>query len=229
MTKKTIGFFGDSYCANYPKENNLETYIDMLVKHYDATLVNVGHGGSSIGDAIINQFLPFVKSNFIPNICVFVWTSHVRLFHKTIRTLTYSNVSEYKGNDSVWTAAKSYYENLYDPEFINFQYTAILSHFDNTILAKLPKTTKIVHLWSYGKPKEWELEYFNTDKLEYHYTWKNGIEIRPPLFTIGITKDITTLSGFTEDQGPNHLGNKEKNDMVFNWIRTAIDEQVQEM
>ena len=49
-----IGFFGDSFCAKrYSYSLNYSTYISMLANHYNAKIVNLGVGGSSIGDLIL--------------------------------------------------------------------------------------------------------------------------------------------------------------------------------
>jgi hypothetical protein len=229
--KKTIGFFGDSFCAKETKFwSNYKTYISMLSHHYNAKIVNLGCDGSSISDTIIHQFMPFFKNNTVPDICVFVWTDPARLFHRTIRNINYASVKECSSKNPIWTAAKNYYEHLYDHEFSEFEYTALLSYFDNTVLSSLPKNIKIIHLWSFGNPTEWNVKGFSPENVSYYYNWKTGVEIRPPLITVSLSTSTTsTLEDFNNDWGPNHLSSKEKNETVFNWIKTAIDEQSQEI
>jgi len=224
-TYKTIGFFGDSFCADLDsKSTEYETYISMLARHYDAEIVHLGLGGSSVGDLIMFQLMPLIEQNKVPDICVFAWTDFNRLFHRErdVRRLHINNV-RYKGmGDPVWEAARQYYNYLYDPEFAQLQCTALLEYVDNNILPKLPSNTKIVHLWSFGIPKALSQNGFDPKILEYAHTWKNGIEIRPSLMSIAMMDDPITGSIPNQD-GPNHLVTKSKNEIVFNYVKNAIN------
>ena len=86
-----IGFFGDSFCADKWNSinNDYNTYISMIEKHYDADIVHLGVGGSSVGDLILLQLTPFINQNIIPDVCVFCWTEPHRLFHRNIRKINY--------------------------------------------------------------------------------------------------------------------------------------------
>ena len=222
--KPTIGFFGDSFCANrYSLSLNYKTYISMLAKNYNAKIVHLGIGGSSVGDLILLQLDPFIQRNDVPDICVFVWTDPARLFHRTIRNLNYTSVQHNTKKSKVWDSARDYFTYLNDWEFLELQYIALLEHVDNVVLPKLPPETKIVHLWAFGKPKEWNTAGFAEDKLEYYYTWKNGVEVRPSLMSVCMMDN--PLDDIFDDTGPNHLSNKLKNDLVFNYIKSAIDSQ----
>ena len=222
--KRTIGFFGDSFCASrYSLSFNYKTYTSMLSDYYNAKIVNLGTGGSSIGDLILLQLKPFIQKNNVPDICVFVWTDPGRLFHRTIRNLNYTSVQTNTERSKVWDSARDYFTYLNDQEFLELQYVALLEHVDNNVLPKLPAKTKIVHLWSFGKPKEWNTVGFNANNLEYYYTWKNGVEVRPSLMSVCMMGN--PLDDIFNDTAPNHLSNKLKNELVFNYIKSAIDIQ----
>jgi len=225
MEKIKIGFFGDSFCCrNKGMMWENETYIRKLEKHYQATVVNLGVGGSSIWDVLLVQLNPFIKTDTIPDICVFVWTEHSRIFHKTIRHINSGSAKKYKNTDKVWSTANDYYDHLFDDDLAKLQYTSALEYFDNNMLTKFPPTTKIVHLWSFGNFAEWKEESFKPENITYLHTWKNGIEIQPPLMTFAL-EECNTLDNFLTGNAKNHIGDKEINDKIFNLIKTAIDAQ----
>jgi hypothetical protein len=234
MSKKlTIGFFGDSFCSDaysfkflWKNPTKVYTYTTMLAKHLNAKIVNLGVGGSSIADVMLRQFDPFVKLDRVPDVCVFTWTHPGRLFHKSIRNLNCGSVTASKSENPVWIAAKMYYEHLYDDTLAELEYVSLLEHFDNHVLSKLPITTKIVHLWSFGKPKEWSTKGYDPNNVEYYYNWKHGIEIRPALACISIAG--STYEEFVSLKAPNHLGTQEKNNLVFKRIVSALEQAVLE-
>jgi len=118
-----IGFFGDSFCEEMNNPHNLyhgyDTYLTVIKNHYKAEIIHLGHGGSSYWDCILKQF-PSVD---IPDICIFTWTDYHRIYHPTVRNLTYGTTVELKLKDmrlsnilnySVVDAAKRYFKFLYD-------------------------------------------------------------------------------------------------------------------
>jgi len=220
-----IGFFGDSFCScATPPAYSFATYIKLLQDHYDAEIVNLGIGGSSIYDLLILQLMPFIESNTVPDICVFTWTEPHRLFHRQIRNIT-AAMSVSTDPDPVIQAAKQYYLNLEDGMLDVLRYKAMLLYIDTVVLPKLLPSTKIVHLWSFGEPNN--LEYRNpasflAKNLKYYHTWHTGVEVRPALMTIAVEGHRSTdeLNGL-----PNHLITEEKNNRVFELVKTAIDSQ----
>ena len=101
----------------------------------------------------------------------------------------------------------------------------MLLYIDTVVLPKLLPDTKIVHLWSFGDPPDSEYRdpaSFLPENLRYHYTWRTGVEVRPALMAIAIEGHRSTdeLNGL-----PNHLITQEKNNRVFELIKTAIDSQ----
>lgn len=220
-----MGFFGDSFCQqNSGMIWQTETYIRKLQKHYQADVVNLGIGGSSIWDVMLLQIAPFIKTKTIPDVCVFVWTEHSRLFHREIRHINSGSARNYKDKDKLWSAANDYYDHFLDEELSKLQYKSALEYFDNNVLANFPLTTKIVHLWSYGNFDSWTENSFKPENMKYLHTWKHGIEVRPPLITFSLEQFIT-LNTFLSSDARNHLGSDEVNNKVFEAVKAAIDAQ----
>jgi hypothetical protein len=214
---KTIGFFGDSFCSvlDSTLPGKIDTYIKKLKSFYNADILNLGVAGSSIEDALLLQLKPFETAKKFPDVCIFVWTDPGRIFHRTTRNINHStmlrHVSDPK-SPKIWNDALNYYENFYDPELADVRYIALLHYIDNVILPTICSTSKIIHMWSFEKD-------FNSG--EYYYRWNNGAEIRPALFNISLTEQKETP--IYEDR-PNHLGSEINNEIIFNWIKTAIDD-----
>jgi hypothetical protein len=223
-----IGFYGDSFCKDkfYPK---YETYISLLLKHYNAGLAHLGHPGSSIWDLIIEQF-PTQEDN-LPDVCVFCWTSHERFYHKTVRTIRQLEALNYSAtkikitpnysfglNGDIWKASEQYYKHLFDDNKARLEYKSALHYFDNVILEPY-KDTKFIHLWSFGNTIKIYEDASNTwapDNLKYMHEWKNGITIKPSLMSIATRNEI-------DYDAPNHLPGKETNLFLFEEIKKAID------
>jgi hypothetical protein len=223
---KTIGFFGDSFCSEIRNHHsiwyNYDTYMKKLADHYDATVVNVGHGGCSIWDTLLLQLNPLIEKNEVPDICVFVWTIPGRLFNRKIRRLNSTDVNEkfFLFNKNIINAAKTFYTYLYDNEKENIEYVALLRYIDQIVLPSLPASTKIVHLWTAGTTN-WSMESIRPSKTTYPYKWNCGSEIRPSLLSLSLyDNDISILS---TDHRANHLDGEFKNETTFNWIKLAID------
>lgn len=227
---KTIGFFGDSYCAevwnHHSVFNRYKTYMSLLSTEFDAQIVNVGHGGTSIWDTLLLQLTPFIEKNTVPDICVFVWTIPGRLFHREVRRLNRADTINPKLHTfnpfkhKIWNAAKEYYTHLYDWEKEKVDYIAALRYIDQVVLPQLPDTTEIIHLWATGDTAEWSKDGVRPSNIRYLHTWQNGKEIRPSLVTLSLyDADISTLDS---DARANHLDGNFKNELVFDWIKKAI-------
>lgn len=223
--KKTIGFFGGSYCADknndFSIKNNFKTYIEHLEEYYNFDIVHLGVPGASVWDIWLKQFLPFVNTNSVPDVCVFIWTDYFRIYHPIVRNLSPTtawlfNPRNHSKDDNkmVWTAAKQYYQYLSFEEQKLLEYKSALYYFDHVVLKSLPSTTKIVHLWSFGE----EISNLNTDP--YLYDWNIGTEIRPDLMKVSLMPDGDQDFIFNHT---NHLNDSYKNLMVFEWIKEAID------
>lgn len=226
----TIGFFGDSFCSErfnmHSISHRYTSYISKLSDHYNAKVVNLGHGGSGVWDTLLNQLTPFIQTNTVPDICVFVWTIPGRLFHRTVRRLNQADTLHPKIHTynplkyKVWNAAKEFYGHLYDWEKEELEHKATLRYIDQCVLPTLPSTTKIIHLWTAGTTTEWSSEGSRPSNVTYPYSWSTGVEIRPSL--LGLSLFDNDISILQVDRRVNHLDGNFKNELVFQWIRDAI-------
>jgi len=216
MTEKnmTIGFFGDSFCANISNEHsithNYNTYLEKVADHFSATITNTGVGGSSVWDLILIQFQEQLSKE-LPDICIFVWTDAHRVFNRTYRNLNFKSVL--RTNSKIHTAAKEYWYNLYDEQKHKLEYIALLHYVDTVVLPKYPNTI-FVHLWSFGEdPTD------SNSERTYAYQWTTGTEIRPALETLAYP--LVKL-----DDRANHIAGDTNNTLVANWIIDAITHQL---
>jgi hypothetical protein len=210
-----IGFFGDSFCEEMGNPHSLlhgyDTYIKLLKKQYNAKIVNLGKGGSSIWDVVLNQFPPFMED--LPDVTIFVWTDLHRIYHKKVRNMTYTFLKETRPlpeitvseifNPGVIKAGKLYLDYLFDIDKAELEYKSLLYYFDHEVLSKIKTNTKIIHLWSFEK----------------RYDWKNGKEIETPLMSFA---DPIWASNSLSHWVPNHIAGKE-NLEVFNLIKHCVD------
>lgn len=216
----TVGFFGDSFCSE-KQASNYQTYISKFANNYEADIVSLGQAGSSISDVLLIQLQPFLKLNKFPDICVFVWTGLGRLYNRKVRNIN-SWSAERSSEPGLWNASKEYFKYLHDQELDELQYVALLHYIDLVVLPKIPSTTKVIHLWAFGKPASNTKEYFRLDNFAYHYRWTRGVEIRPALVGLSLfghkTADI-----LGNDVRANHIEGEDKNNILFNWLRDAVD------
>ena len=205
-----IGFFGDSFCQTVDtRKFRFTSYLKKLADHYNADIVHTGVAGSSIGDVLLNQLPDYIN---VPDIFVFVWTDPPRLFNQNIRNINPGSIEHHSG--PIWQAARDYYKYLHDDRLSIIQYIALLEYIDNNVLPSILPTSKIIHLWSFKG-------FYDKD---YYYKWKSGVEIRPALWNVATTPvDGQPITIDLANATPNHLKGDERNDLVFTWIREAID------
>jgi hypothetical protein len=204
---KSIGFFGDSFCAN-AKAESYETFIMKLVKKNNCKISNLGQPGSSIWDAILLQFLPLFNKDQVPDNIIFVWTDWYRLFHRQVRDINTNimlrNTKNGGKQGEIYKVANLYYDNFLDKELMQFQYASALKYFDEEILSKLPPDKKIIHLRAYDMP--W--------LQEYNFKWKHGIEINPELELLTSPETL---------HYENHIYGEENNQILFERIQNALE------
>jgi hypothetical protein len=204
-----IGFYGDSFCCEtanpHSIANRYDTYITKIKKHYNANIVHLGEGGSSVWDVVIKQFNPLA----VPDVCIFTWTDPYRVYHSKLRDLTGNSVlnrtlKDYTLNDLFYkntlNAAREYFKHLYDHEKSQIEHQAALEYFDNNILSKV--NSKIIHLYSF----------------DCGYQWKNGITVNQPLIQF-----VETNPTYWGKRVPNHLNGEERNQKVFELIKSNLD------
>jgi hypothetical protein len=230
-----IGFFGDSFCATLESHHGYKTYISMIQQHYNAEIINLGYGGSSIYDLLKLQLPPFLYDNYL-DVYVFVWTDPGRLFHRTVRNLNFASIEE-RLHDPIYnpiiSAARNFYKYLYDIEIQYLQYIAILKYADSDILPNILSTSKIIHLWSFGELPSggWNGQDFDVSEINYSHTWKTGVEVRPSLVTLSLSahknymNKMSTLNmnKMSTLRKTNHIVGHDLNQQLANTIIDTID------
>jgi hypothetical protein len=145
----------------------------------------------------------------------------MRVFHRSIRNLK-SNFAGSK-TDPVANAVQDYYKYLHDDEVAHLQYVATLQYVDNHILPQLHKSAKIIHMWSFGvlPRRAWDNEEFDISEIEYNHAWKHGIELHPPLITLGMVDN--KIAKTYNDRVPNHIDGEVLNQTLSDAIIDIVD------
>lgn len=204
-----IGFYGDSFCCEISNPHSIakgyDTYIKKIKNHFNADIINLGEGGSSIWDVILKQF----NKNDIPDVCVFCWTDFNRIYHNKIRNLTQGSLENKKWKDysfmdifhrNTINAAKEYFKHLHDYEKASIEQKAALQYFDLNVLKEVNST--VIHLWSFEKT----------------YSWRHGVELENPLINY-VDNDASGV----ETWAANHIAGEENNQAVFECLRDGIN------
>ena len=216
----TIGFFGDSFCSDYlDPDRGCETYIKQVCDQLDAKCNNLGHGGSSVWDLYLNQFLPRLRNRSLPDVCVMVWTEPYRLYHNRVRDINYNSAEERQHKGKIWHAARQYYLHLMDSDKMLWEYRMLMDYFDRRIAIQCPKT-KFIHMWSFGYTEHWSDETFRNNNVEYLHDWRMGVEIRPAMATVALQGGVTMQQ--MGEQCANHLVDQDKHNIVAAAIVDAV-------
>jgi hypothetical protein len=142
---KTIGYFGDSFCAG----REPESWCVLLASKLNAKVVSWGEPGRSIWTTFF-KYNQRIKQNIVPDYSVFCWTEPYRLFHPSL--ILSANTQPLEGVDpNVYKALDDYWKYLhnYDKDEMAYEYS--LKHYDQNVLSKIDK--QIVQMWSF-KPFE---------------------------------------------------------------------------
>jgi len=121
----TIGYFGDSFCADRTEHS----WTNILADKLGADIVNRGKAGSSIWTAILD-FHNLRNAQELPDVCIFCWTNPHRLYHPT----KYLNLSTLPEDSNLADAVRKYFTHLWfnNKEFLNYKY--VLEYFDQNLL-----------------------------------------------------------------------------------------------
>jgi len=195
--------------------------MQILEQELNVKTVHTGIDGTGVGDLVLNQFMPLAHNKQLPDICVFFWTNHSRLFHRTKRGINIRSCADTQG-DPILQAAKDYYTHIWDGDYSLLEYTAIVKHFDRDILSQVKHATQIVHLWCFGEPKDLKNadENFRQGNVHYVHDFTTGVEVRPPLMTLAL--EGSTWPALVETQWANHMDSKAKNERLADIIKQAI-------
>jgi hypothetical protein len=139
---KSIGFFGDSFCAS----NQAESWCNILQKKLGAARIRwFGHPGTSIW-SVFFQYNKLIEQNQVPDISVFCWTEPYRLYHP--KHILSANTEPLEGVDpNMYKALDQYWIHLhnYDKDEMAYEYS--LKYYDTEILSRVD--SEIVQMWSF--------------------------------------------------------------------------------
>ena len=143
---KTIGFFGDSFCAS----NQPESWCNILQEKLGTDGIRwFGEPGRSIWNTMF-KFNKLIAQNRVPDISVFCWSEPYRLYHPEL--ILSLNTEPLEGVDpNIYNALDNYWKYLHSTEKDDMVYEYALKHYDQNVLAKLESKT-IVQMWSF-KPE----------------------------------------------------------------------------
>tara|TARA_A100001011_G_C14126803_1_gene763682 strand:- start:144 stop:770 length:627 start_codon:yes stop_codon:yes gene_type:complete len=145
----TIGYFGDSFCADKSKNS----WCTILAEKLNCKVVNTGVVASSIWTAILD----FNRLKIKPTYSIFCWTDPYRIYNNSffnlehnIREMGHSDVTV---NKKIQDAIETYKIWISDNDKDHVQYEYVLKYFDQKVLKPLQKSTMIYQCWSF-KPFE---------------------------------------------------------------------------
>jgi len=139
---KTIGFFGDSFCAS----NQPESWCNILQEKLGADKIRwFGNPGRSIW-SVFFQFNDLIKKDRVPDISIFCWTEPYRLYHP--RHILSANTQPLEGVDpKMYEALDQYWIHLHNYDKDEMAYEYALKHYDKEILSKVKG--EIIQTWSF--------------------------------------------------------------------------------
>ncbi len=140
---KSIGFFGDSFCAS----NQPESWCNILQEKLGANRIRwFGNPGKSIW-SVFFQFNKLIEQNRVPDISVFCWTEPYRLYHPEL--ILSIGTEPLEGVDpNIYKTLDNYWKYLHSTEKSEMSYEYALKYYDQNVLAKIKNKT-IVQMWSF--------------------------------------------------------------------------------
>ena len=139
---KSIGFFGDSFCAS----NQPEGWCNILQEKLGANRIRwFGNPGKSIW-SVFFQFNKLIEQGRVPDISVFCWTEPYRLYHpKLILSI---GTEPLEGVDpNVYKTLDNYWKYLHSTDKDDMAYEYALKYYDQNVLSKVNK--QIVQMFSF--------------------------------------------------------------------------------
>ena len=102
---KTIGFFGDSFCAS----NQPESWCNILQNKLGAKRIRwFGEPGRSIWTTMM-KFNKLIETEQVPDISIFCWTEPYRLYHPEL--ILTANTEPLEGVDpKIYKALEDYWK-----------------------------------------------------------------------------------------------------------------------
>ena len=154
---RTIGFFGDSFCA----ANRDDSWCNILAKKLGIDRPRwFGKSGSSIW-SVFFQYNRLIAENNVPDISIFCWTEPYRLYHKEY-ALTLNVEHDPKADPNMYKALDNYWIHLQNQYKDEMSYEYALKYYDRHILSEVK--SQIVQTWSFrpfetsDRPQGFQLE-----------------------------------------------------------------------
>jgi hypothetical protein len=145
---KTIGFFGDSFCAS----NQPESWCNILQQRLGCDRIrHFGEPGRSIW-SVFFKFNELIRKNRVPDIAIFCWTEPYRLYHPEL--VLSANTEPLEGVDpAVYKTLDNFWKHLHSYDKDEMAYEYALRHYDQNILSQVQ--SQIIQMWSF-RPFETE-------------------------------------------------------------------------
>ena len=145
---KTIGFFGDSFCAS----NQPESWCNLLQERLGCDRIrHFGEPGRSIW-SVFFKFNELIRKNRVPDIAIFCWTEPYRLYHPEL--VLSANTEPLAGVDpAVYKTLDNFWKHLHSYDKDEMAYEYALRHYDQNILSQVQ--SQIIQMWSF-RPFETE-------------------------------------------------------------------------
>ena len=171
---KTIGFFGDSFCAS----NQPESWCNILQEKLGANRIRwFGNPGRSIW-SVFFEYNKLIEQNAVPDISIFCWTEPYRLYHP--KHILSANTQPLEGVDpNMYKALDEYWIHLHNYDKDEMAYEYALKHYYQNILSKV--NSEIVQMWSF-KP-------FETAEKDANITLTTGTFIDESVYAFSGGKD----------------------------------------
>ena len=126
---KSIGFFGDSFCAS----NQPESWCNILQQKLDCKRIRwFGNPGKSIW-SVFFQFNKLIKQNKVPDISIFCWTEPHRLYHPEL-ILSIGTEPLEGVEPNIYKTLDNYWKYLHSTEKSEMAYEYALKYYDHNIV-----------------------------------------------------------------------------------------------
>tara|TARA_R110001592_G_scaffold172470_1_gene410945 strand:- start:38 stop:646 length:609 start_codon:yes stop_codon:yes gene_type:complete len=143
---KSIGFFGDSFCAG----NREDSWCNILAEKLGADRPRwFGKSGASIW-SVFFKYNDLIKKGKVPDISIFCWTEPYRLHHEK-HTLTLNVEPDPEADPNMYKALDDYWIHLQHQYKDEMSYEYALKYYDRHVLSKVK--SQVVQTWSF-KPFE---------------------------------------------------------------------------
>jgi hypothetical protein len=139
---KTIGYFGDSFCAS----DHHTSWCCLLAKQLQRQPIHFGQQGGSIWKTFLT-IEQMQKEGTLPDTMFFCYTEPYRLYHPELQLSQGSEPLEEKHNE-IYKAANLYYMHLRNHEKDDLAYRYALQWFDREVLKPLAREHEIIQMWS---------------------------------------------------------------------------------